>query len=80
MRPIKPIYNNTKDDAAYIPLAMAQEDYHGASIDFINGVVIAEGKRVGVETPFCEKVVEIVHGIENGLYEIDYKNVDFFVF
>lgn len=49
-------------------------------IDFINGVVIAEGKRVGVETPFCEKVVEIVHGIENGLYEIDYKNVDFFVF
>lgn len=49
-------------------------------IDFINGVVIAEGKRVGVETPFCEKVVELVHGIENGLYEIDYENVDFFVF
>ena len=47
-------------------------------IDFINGVVCKEGARVGVETPLCDKVVEIVHGIENGLYEIDYKNTDFF--
>ena len=48
-------------------------------IDFINGVVCKEGARVGVETPLCNQVVEIVHGIENGLYEIDYKNTDFFV-
>ena len=48
-------------------------------IDFINGVVCKEGARVGVETPLCKQVVEIVHGIENGLYEIDYKNTDFFV-
>ena len=48
-------------------------------IDFINGVVCEEGKKVGVETPVCEQIVEIVHGIENGLYETDYKNVDFFV-
>ena len=48
-------------------------------IDFIDGVVCKEGARVGVATPLCEKVVEIVHGIENGLYEIDYKNTDFFV-
>ena len=47
-------------------------------IDFINGVVCKEGARVGVATPLCDKVVEIVHGIENGLYEIDYKNTDFF--
>lgn len=47
-------------------------------IDFIDGVVSKEGARVGVETPLCDKVVEIVHGIENGLYEIDYKNTDFF--
>lgn len=47
-------------------------------IDFIDGVVANEGKKAGVETPLCEQVVEIVHGIENGLYEIDYKNVDFF--
>ena len=47
-------------------------------IDFIDGVVCKEGGRVGVETPLCNQVVEIVHGIENGLYEIDYKNTDFF--
>ena len=47
-------------------------------IDFINGAVVAEGKRVGVKTPLCEKVVELVHGVENGLYEISYKNTDFF--
>ena len=47
-------------------------------IDFINGVVCREGDRVGVETPLCDQVVELVHGIENGLYEIDYKNTDFF--
>ena len=47
-------------------------------IDFIDGIVSKEGGRIGVDTPLCDKVVEIVHGIENGLYEIDYKNVDFF--
>ncbi len=47
-------------------------------IDFINGAVVKEGKRVGVKTPVCEMLVEMVHGIENGLYETDYKNVDFF--
>ena len=47
-------------------------------IDYICGVVVATGKRVGVQTPLNEKVVEIVHGIENGLYEITVKNIDFF--
>ena len=47
-------------------------------IDFVDGIVCKEGARVGVETPLCAKIVEIVHGIENGLYETDYKNTDFF--
>lgn len=47
-------------------------------IDYINGAVVREGKRVGVETPLCERVVSLVHDIENGLCEIDYRNVDFF--
>ncbi len=47
-------------------------------IGFVNGVVVKMGQTAGVETPYCAKVVELVHGIENGLYEIDYKNVDFF--
>ena len=32
----------------------------------------------GKITPYTKKVVEIVHGIENGLYELDYENVKFF--
>lgn len=48
-------------------------------IDFINGVVCKTGKDVGVETPLCEKIVEIAHGIENGLYEISPKNLDFII-
>ena len=47
-------------------------------IDFVAGIIGKEGKKLGLETPVCDQVVDIVHGIENGLYEIDYKNVDFF--
>ena len=47
-------------------------------IDFIDGVVVQRAKQTGVKTPLCEKVVELVHGIENGLYEITYDNVAFF--
>ena len=47
-------------------------------IDYINGAVVRVGQEVGIATPLCEKVVEIVHGIENGLYEIAYDNVNFF--
>ena len=47
-------------------------------IDFINGAVCKAGDEANVETPLCDMVVEIVHGIENGLYETSYQNVDFF--
>ena len=47
-------------------------------IDYVTGLVCREGAKCGVETPVCKQVVEMVHGIENGLYEIDYKNTDFF--
>ena len=47
-------------------------------IDFIDGVVVKEGAKYGVETPLCAQIVEIVHGIENGMYELDYSNTDFF--
>ncbi len=54
------------------------ENGRKCEIDFINGVVASLGKKAGVPTPLNERVVEIVHGIENGLYEISYKNLDFF--
>ena len=47
-------------------------------IDYIDGAVCREGERYGVDTPLCGRVVELVHGIENGLYEISFRNVDFF--
>lgn len=54
------------------------ENGRKCEIDFVDGVVVKEGARVGVETPFCAQIVELVHGIENGLYETDYSNMDFF--
>ncbi len=47
-------------------------------IDFINGIVCRQGEKVGVSTPLCQKIVEIAHGIEDGLYKIDYKNTELF--
>ena len=47
-------------------------------IDFICGAVVKAGKAVGVETPFNAEIVQLVHAIENGLYEITYKNADLF--
>lgn len=47
-------------------------------IDYVNGIVCRWGDKYGVDTPFCDKVVKMAHGIENGLYEISYDNVDFF--
>ena len=47
-------------------------------IDYIAGAVVEIGKRYGVQTPILEQAVEIVHGIENGLYEITAKNLAFF--
>ncbi len=54
------------------------ENGRKCEIDYITGLVCQEGAKIGVETPRCAQIVEIVHGIENGLYETDYKNVDFF--
>ena len=47
-------------------------------IDFIDGVVADLAKQAGVQTPCIDRVVEIVHGIENGLYELTYDNINFF--
>ena len=47
-------------------------------IDFINGAVAQAGETVGIDTPLCRQIVEMAHGIENGLYEIAYENIDFF--
>ena len=47
-------------------------------VDYIAGAVLDLAKQTGVETPNLALAVEIVHGIENGLYEITPKNLAFF--
>lgn len=47
-------------------------------IDFITGAVSAAGRRLNVPTPYCDKITEIVHGIENGIYETSEENADFY--
>ena len=46
-------------------------------VDFVCGAVVKAGQAVGVETPVAAAAVELVHGIENGLYEITPENADF---
>lgn len=48
-------------------------------IDLITGAVSREGAECGVCTPVCDAITQIVEGIENGLYELTPKNVDFFL-
>jgi 2-dehydropantoate 2-reductase len=55
------------------------ENGRKCEIDFICGVVCKTGKAVGVGTPLCDQIVEIAHGIENGLYEIAPANLDFII-
>lgn len=73
-----------------IPIAMKRHrgitagmliDYRNGKkceIDAINGSVCRQGDRVGVDTPFCDKVVELVHGFEKGIGEPSYENLDAF--
>lgn len=54
------------------------ENGRKCEIDFVNGVVVREGEKVGVKTPLCQKIVEITHGIEEGIYEISFQNTKLF--
>jgi len=45
-------------------------------IDYLNGYVVDQGRRVGVKTPFNEKGVELVHGHGVGTLKPDPKNLE----
>ena len=47
-------------------------------VDAINGVVSAFGCKVGVPTPMNDKVVEIIHGIEDGKLKPTFSNLEYF--
>ena len=47
-------------------------------VDAINGVVSAFGRKVGVPTPMNDKVVEIIHRIEDGKLKPEFSNLEYF--
>ncbi|HXD97673.1 MAG TPA: 2-dehydropantoate 2-reductase [Candidatus Acidoferrum sp.] len=58
--------------------SMLQDVMRGrrTEIDYLNGYVVDQGRRVGVKTPFNEKVVELVHGHGVGTLKPDPKNLE----
>ena len=65
---------------ALLKASMLQDLEKGkkCEVDAINGVVCAYGRKVGLPTPFNDRVVEIIHGIENGLYTPSFDNIKLF--
>ncbi len=60
--------------------SMLQDLEHGrkTEIDAMNGAVSYYGRKAGVPTPYNDKVVEIVHSIENGERTFTYDNLELF--
>ena len=58
--------------------SMAQDVIKGLSteIDYLNGFVVEEGRRIGMPTPYNAAVVPVVKGIESGEFEVGLENVD----
>lgn len=65
---------------ALLKASMLQDLEKGkkSEVDAINGVVSAFGKKVGFPTPMNDKVVEIIHQIEDGKLTPSFKNIELF--
>ena len=48
-------------------------------VDAINGAVSAYGRKVGCPTPVNDKVVEIIHHIEEGKLSPSFENLKQFI-
>ena len=49
-------------------------------VDAINGAVSDYGRKVGCPTPMNDKVVEIIHKIEQGQMRPGFENLSYFKF
>ena len=47
-------------------------------VDMINGYISKTGKKHGIATPVNDKIVEIIHGIEDGKYPLSPENLSMF--
>lgn len=52
------------------------ERHQPCEIEAINGVVVAYGDKVEIETPINDRIVEIVHEIEKGTRKPDWSNLE----
>lgn len=66
---------------ALLKASMLQDLEKGklTEVDAINGAVSVYGRKVGVPTPMNDKVVEIIHLIENGKLSPSFDNMRLFV-
>lgn len=64
---------------ARLKASMLQDIERGkkSEVDSINGAVCAQGRKVGVPTPCNDKVVEIIHRIENGELKASWENLKY---
>ena len=65
---------------ALLKASMLQDIENGkkTEVDAINGVVCAYGRKIGFPTPYNDKVVEIIHKIEDGELKASFDNVNLF--
>ena len=65
---------------ALLKASMLQDIENGkkTEVDAINGVVCAFGRKVSIPTPMNDKVVEIIHNIENGKLTPSFDNLPLF--
>ncbi len=65
---------------ALLKASMLQDIEKGkkTEVDSINGAVSATGRKIGFPTPYNDKVVEIIHKIENGELQASFDNVKLF--
>ena len=47
-------------------------------VDAINGAVSEYGRKVGCPTPMNDRVVEIIHQIEQNKLKAEFKNLQYF--
>ena len=73
---IPALYANMRDAKA----SMLQDLEKGklTEVDLINGYICSEGRKHGIDTPANDMIVEVVHGIEQGRYPLDFSNIERF--
>jgi 2-dehydropantoate 2-reductase len=57
--------------------SMAQDVMKGrrTEVEYLNGLVSENGRRIGFPTPYCDAAVSVIKGIEAGEFEVGWENI-----